>query len=169
MIISLISILTANQVIGRKNSIPWYFSIDKLWFQYHTMGKPLIMGRKTFESIKKKPLLGRLNIVLSRTLKSNNDLLVKNFIIVNTMDQALSLIQESKEVMVIGGSTIYNVLLPKCNRMYLTYIDYIYKYGDIWFPEYNKDEWKLIFNVYKLYRVSLKIDYHLYFKILERY
>lgn len=167
MIISLISILTMNRVIGRENLIPWYFSIDMYWFSYHTLDKPIIMGRKTFESIK-KPLSGRLNIVLSSQLLLNKEK-CKDIFIVKTPEAALSLIQKSNEVMVIGGSAVYNIFLPKCTRMYLTYIDHIYNYGDTWFPDYNQYEWRSIFNTCKVYKINNKLYYNLYFKILERY
>lgn len=168
MIISLIAVMTANGVIGRENLIPWYFSEDMYWFKHHTLYKPVIMGRKTFESIKKKPLLDRLNIVLSTTLllkKKSND----NLFFINTPEKALSLIKESYEVMVIGGSSIYKLFLPQCTRMYLTYIDYIYNHGDTWFPIYNKYEWKLIYNISKLYKNNKRCCYKLNFKIFERY
>lgn len=167
MFISLIAILTTNHVIGRENSIPWYFSIDRCWFKYHTFGKPIIMGRKTFESIAKKPLLGRLNIVLSNKLLFDQQF--NNVCVVNTPEQALSLVQGSHEVIIIGGSLIYNIFLPKCKRMYLTYIDYIYHYGDTWFPKYNHYKWQVIFNVHTVYNINKRISYNLYFTVLERY
>lgn len=169
MIVSLIAILTVNHVIGRKNIIPWYFPQDMSWFKYHTIGKPVIMGRKTFESIK-KPLLNRLNIILSKSLLSNQWLVNNNnIIIVNTPEQALLMVEKSKEVMVIGGSEIYNIFLPRSTRMYLTYIDYIYQYGDSWFPQYTEREWKLIVSIHKLHKMNKKNYYNLYFKIFNRY
>lgn len=169
MIISLISILTINNVIGRKNDIPWYFPVDMQWFKYHTLGKPIIMGRKTFESIAKKPLVGRLNIILSNQLHWYNRWTTNNTVyIVDTPEKALYLVKESNEVMVIGGSMIYNIFLPKSTRMYLTYINCTYQYGDAWFPKYNQNEWKSIFDFCTLYNVYKKNRYNLCFKILER-
>lgn len=167
MIISLISILTINHVIGRENLIPWNFSIDKHWFKYHTSNKPIIMGRKTFESIG-QPLLNRLNIVLSNQCLFKKQIF-SNICIVHSPEQAISLVEESHEVMVIGGGKIYEIFIPKCTRMYLTYIDCIYDHGDSWFPKYTQDEWKSVFNIHKLCKISKKKYYNLYFKILERY
>lgn len=165
MIISLISILTKNYVIGRKNTIPWYFSIDMDWFKYHTLNKPVIMGRKTFESIGAKSLQGRFNIVLSNQLLHDK---FNNITIVNNPNYALSLVKESDEIMIIGGSSVYNVFISQCTRMYLTYIDFFYDYGDAWFPKYNPVEWKSVFNAQLLYNTYCNYRYNLNFKILER-
>lgn len=167
MIISLIAILTVNNVIGRENTIPWYFSADIHWFKNHTLYKPIIMGRKTFESIGKKPLSDRLNIVLSRNrLLCNN---FNNIIITDSLTRALSVIKESKEVMIIGGSSIYNTFINQCSRMYLTYINLVYDYGDVWFPCYDKNQWNLVFDVYTTENHIYNTCYfNLNFKILER-
>ncbi|URJ32818.1 dihydrofolate reductase [Candidatus Blochmannia vicinus] len=165
MIISLIAALTTNHVIGKRNVIPWYFPIDIKWFKHHTLYKPVIMGRKTFESIGKKPLLNRLNIVLSRNAINNrNDV----FFVIDSPDYALSLIKDIyEEVMIIGGGTIYNVFLPYAQRLYLTYINSIIDIdGDSWFPDYDIKEWKSVFNSF--YKVNDDIFCYLNFKILER-
>ncbi|URJ30235.1 dihydrofolate reductase [Blochmannia endosymbiont of Camponotus sp.] len=163
MIISLIVALTTNHVIGKQNVIPWCFPIDIKWFKYHTLHKPIIMGRKTFESIGKKPLLNRLNIVLSRNAINNcNDVFM-----VNNPGCALSLVKDTHEVMVIGGSTIYNIFLPYAQRLYLTYVNSIIDIdGDAWFPDYDIKEWKSVFNSF--YKVNDDFFYCLNFKILER-
>lgn len=166
MTIGLIAILTINRVIGRENTIPWRFSIDIDWFKYHTFNKPVIMGRRTFESIGSKPLPGRrLNIVVSNKLLYSN---LSGVMFVNNPIIALSLIKKSEEVMVIGGRSIYSVFLPISDRMYLTYINYMYMYGDTLFPKYNQKEWNLVFNVNKLYRVTKNCYSCLSFKIFNR-
>lgn len=99
------------------------------------MGKPIIMGRKTFESIG-KPLPGRTNIVLSR----NPELHFDGVECVTTFDDALALVSDVDEVMIIGGSTIYSMLLPQITRMYLTYVDAEFE-GDAWFPEFDQQQW----------------------------
>lgn len=167
MMISLISILTMNHVIGRKNTIPWYFSIDINWFRYHTLNKPVIMGRKTFESLGKKSLTDRFNIVLSNRLSRLNAKF-DNIVIVNNPNQALSLVRESDEIMVIGGSSIYNTFFSQCTKMYLTYINVVYNYGDSWFPYYNQSEWRSVFDKRVLYNVYREHYYSLSFKILKR-
>jgi dihydrofolate reductase len=99
------------------------------------MGKPVIMGRKTYESIG-KPLPGRTNIVLSR----DPDISFEGVACVSSFEQALLLVADAEEVMVIGGSTIYEMLLPRANRLYLTYVDAEFE-GDAWFPEFDKNQW----------------------------
>lgn len=166
MIISLIAALTTNRVIGIKNVIPWHLPIDMEWFKYHTFNKPIIMGRRTFESIGAKPLKNRLNIVLSHFLKNNYN----GVYIVKNINQALFLAKNFYEVMIIGGSEVYSVFLPQSKRLYLTYVSNstTYIYGDTWFPMYNINEWKPIFS--KFYSVNDKKGnyYSLNFNILER-
>ncbi|URJ23117.1 dihydrofolate reductase [Blochmannia endosymbiont of Camponotus sp. C-003] len=163
MIISLIAALTTNHIIGRKNIIPWYLPMDIKWFKYHTSYKPIIMGRKTFESIGKRPLLNRLNIVLSRNLLNNYN----GVFVADNINSALLLIQNTPEVMVIGGSEIYNIFLPYAQRLYLTYIHNIVEIdGDAWFPDYDIREWRSVFN--KFYEIRENCCY-LQFSILERY
>lgn len=164
MIISLISSLTVDHVIGMQGVIPWYFSIDMKWFQYHTLNKPIIMGRKTFESIGKKPLKNRLNIVLSHVLLKNYN----NVYIVNNIEQALFLVRNHYEVMIIGGGEIYRFFFPLSQKLYLTYINTnINISGDTWFPIYDVLEWKIIFN--KFCSVNEKnCHYNLSFNIFER-
>lgn len=165
MIISLISVLTINHVIGRENVIPWFFSVDIDWFKYHTLNKPVIMGRKTFESIEKKPLPSRLNIVLSTQLLLTN---TSNVMIVRNPIHAISLVRESEEIMIIGGSVVYKIFFVHCTRMYLTYIYSFYNYGDTWFPQYNKNEWRSVLDIWVLHKTRDKQYYNLNFKILER-
>ncbi|URJ26078.1 type 3 dihydrofolate reductase [Blochmannia endosymbiont of Camponotus modoc] len=163
MIISLIAALTTNHIIGKKNVIPWYLPIDIQWFKYHTLYKPIIMGRKTFESIGKKPLLNRLNIVLSRNLLNDYN----GVFVVENIDEALSLIQDAYEVMIIGGSEIYNIFLPHAQRLYLTYIHNMVEIdGDTLFPDYDIREWQSIFNSF--YKVREDCFCYLHFSILER-
>lgn len=165
MIISLIAALTVNRVIGIKNCVPWSLPIDMKWFKYHTLNKPIIMGRKTFESIGKKPLQNRLNIVLSRFLSNN----YSDVHVVKNINQALSLVKYScEEIMIIGGEEVYNAFLPRSRRLYLTYIDIgFHIYGDAWFPYYDVSEWKYMFT--RFYRVNNKNGhFNVNFNILER-
>ena len=136
MIISLIAAMDRNRLIGNNNQLPWHLPADFAHFKSVTMGKPIIMGRKTFESIG-KPLPGRKNIVLSR----NPDIEFDGVECVNGFDDAVELVAEVDEVMIIGGSTIYEMLLPRVDRMYFTYVDADFK-GDAWFPEYDDNQWQ---------------------------
>ncbi|CAD83645.1 dihydrofolate reductase type I [Candidatus Blochmanniella floridana] len=167
MIISLIAAFTINYVIGRKNIIPWYFSWDMMWFKYHTMYKPVIMGRKTFESMNSKPLPYRLNIVLSKHHILYNNKIHNIFIACNPI-QALSVVQKNDEVMIIGGGLVYNAFMSQCTRMYLTKIDVVYNYGDSWFPSYNPNEWCVVYNTNKKCVINTGYTYNLNFQILDR-
>ncbi|VAW51827.1 Dihydrofolate reductase [hydrothermal vent metagenome] len=135
MMISIIAAMDRNRLIGNKNQLPWHLPADFAHFKSTTMGKPIIMGRKTFESIG-KPLPGRANIVLSR----NPDIQFEGVTCVNSFENAVATVSDAEEIMIIGGSTIYEMLMPKINRMYLTYVDAEFE-GDAWFPEFNKKQW----------------------------
>jgi len=146
MIISLISAMDRNRLIGNNNQLPWHLPADFAHFKSVTMGKPVIMGRKTYESIG-KPLPGRTNIVLSR----NPDTQYEGVECVSSFEHALALVPDAEEFMVIGGSTIYEMLLPRANRLYLTYVEAEFD-GDAWFPEFDKNQW------YELESVLRKAD-----------
>ena len=135
MIISIIAAMDRNRLIGNSNQLPWHLPADFAHFKAVTMGKPIIMGRKTFESIG-KPLPGRTNIVLSR----NPDICFDGVVCVAGFEQAVAVVPDADEVMVIGGSSIYEMLLPQVNRLYLTYVDAAFE-GDAWFPEFDENQW----------------------------
>lgn len=142
MRISLIVALTDNRVIGRGNKMPWHLPNDLKYFKRMTTGKPVLMGRKTFESIG-KPLPGRTNIVITR----QNDWQASGVQVVHNLDEGLelatrlSLIDGSEEVMVIGGAQIYREVLPQAHRLYLTQI-HTHIDGDAFFPEISEDQWR---------------------------
>ena len=124
-----------NHLIGNNNKLPWQLPADFVHFKAVTMGKPIVMGRKTFESIG-KPLPGRRNIVLSR----NPEVKFEGVDCVSNFSQAVSLVVDVEELMVIGGSAIYEMLLPTVDRMYLTYVEAEFS-GDAWFPKFDKNQW----------------------------
>ena len=128
-----------NRLIGNKNQLPWHLPADFAHFKSVTMGKPIIMGRKTFDSIG-KPLPGRKNVVLSR----NPDTCFEGVVCVSSFEEAVVAVSEAEEIMIIGGSTIYEMLLPRVDRLYLTYVDGEFE-GDAWFPEINFMQWREIF------------------------
>ncbi|MBE0363017.1 dihydrofolate reductase [Pseudoalteromonas ulvae UL12] len=132
MIISMIAAMANNRVIGKENQMPWHLPADLKHFKAVTLGKPVIMGRKTFESIG-RPLPGRKNIVITR----NTDLLIEGVELVNSPSQAIEKAGEVDEVMIIGGGFIYEAFLPLCHRLYLTFID-LDTQGDTQFPDYEK-------------------------------
>lgn len=149
-----------NRLIGSNNQLPWHLPADFAHFKSVTMGKPVIMGRKTYESIG-KPLPGRTNIVLSR----DPDIRYEGVACVSSFEQALLLVADVEEVMIIGGSTIYEMLLPRANRLYLTYVDAEFE-GDAWFPEFDTDQWVEIESV--LRKADEKNRYDCRFVTLEK-
>jgi dihydrofolate reductase len=134
--ISLVVAVSKNGVIGRYGGLPWHISSDLKRFKEITMGKPIIMGRKTWESLLKKPLPGRRNIVLTKQMKD----LGEGAEIVQTIEQAKALVEGADEVCVIGGGEIYRQFLSHANRIYLTEVDLEVE-GDTRFPELD-DSWR---------------------------
>ncbi|MBU4351409.1 dihydrofolate reductase, partial [Candidatus Parcubacteria bacterium] len=127
-----------NRVIGMNNALPWRLPIDMKRFQQLTMGKPVIMGQKTLESMG-KALPGRINIILT---------LDKNFkatdcLIAHSIEEALQIAKEkmAKETMIIGGASVYKQFLPLADRLYLTIIEKNFE-GDVFFPKINYNEWE---------------------------
>jgi len=137
MIISMIAALDHHRLIGCNNRLPWRLPADMQYFRRTTMGKPILMGRKTFESFGAKPLPGRNNIVLTQ----NPDYRSVDVTIVGDIQQALMIAQGADEMMVIGGAAIYQQMLPLAQRLYLTYVDGEFV-GDTWFPEFDRDQWR---------------------------
>ncbi|MBC8948116.1 MULTISPECIES: type 3 dihydrofolate reductase [Xenorhabdus] len=159
MIISLITAMAMDRVIGMENAMPWTLPGDLAWFKRNTLGKPVVMGRVTYESIG-HPLPGRLNIVIS-SQPANDDRVTW----VNSIEAALSAAGDVKEVMVMGGGKIYEQFIPLVNRMYLTHID-AEVIGDTHFPDYEPDEWNSTFTEY---HDADENNSHSYcFEILER-
>ena len=160
MIISIIAAMDRNHLIGNKNQLLWHLPADFAHFKTVTMGKPIIMGRKTYESIG-KPLPGRTNIVLSR----NPDIRFEGVECVSDFDDAIALVPDAEEVMVIGGSTIYEMLLPQVNRLYFTYVEAEFT-GDAWFPKFDEQQWLEIESVTR--ESDEKNKYRCRFVTLER-
>jgi len=136
MKISMIAAMTDERVIGIENRLPWRLPNDMKWFRQHTLGKPIIMGRKTFESFGSKPLPERSNIIISR----DGTYQAKDSIVVHSIDEALQAAGEVDEVMIIGGASFYEQMLPRADRLYLTFVHSNIS-GDAWFPEVNYSEW----------------------------
>jgi dihydrofolate reductase len=127
-----------NRIIGKNNDMPWHLPADLAYFKKITLGKPIIMGRKTYESIG-RPLPGRQNIVISR----DENYQAAGIDSVTSVEQAISLAGEVDEVMVIGGGAIYAHCLPFANRLYITHIKSNIE-GDTQFPEYDVvNDWQL--------------------------
>ena len=141
---SMIVAMAENRVIGINNQLPWYLPNDLKYFKQVTMGKPILMGRKTFESIK-KPLPGRTNIVITR----NQDWSAEGVKVVHSLQQAFEMgesiceIDGQEEVMIIGGDQIYQSSLPDVDRVYLTKV-HAEVAGDAYFPEVDWSQWREI-------------------------
>lgn len=133
MKIALIAAHTDNLVIGKNNSIPWHYSEDLKRFKRLTMGHPIIMGRKTFESIGSKPLPGRENIVISRTQTFDN---VTCF---QSVDDAIQATKNNDTIFIIGGSQLYQETLNKADLLYITEVHDIVEDVEriVYFPEYR--------------------------------
>ncbi len=139
MKISLIVAMSANRVIGLNNKMPWHLSADLKRFKAITMNAPILMGRKTFESIG-KPLIGRTNMILSR----NSDYKPEGCLVFDSLESALNTAQNyGEELFVIGGATLYEMTLPLANRLYLTDIETEFE-GDTFFPEIDYNNWQEI-------------------------
>ncbi len=144
MIMSLIVAMSDNRVIGRNNEMPWHLPEDLKFFKRITMGKPIIMGRNTFESIG-KPLPGRANIVITR----NPDYHADGVHVVASVEEAIELSGQltapdlEAEIMVIGGSQIFAETLPIADRIYLTELHTKIE-GDVFFPRFPRDQWQEI-------------------------
>jgi dihydrofolate reductase len=136
MIISIIAAMDRNRLIGRDNQLPWRLPADLAHFKKTTMGKPVVMGRKTFESIG-KPLPGRTNIVLTHSL----DFAAEGVLAADSLESALEQAGDVAEVMVIGGGAVYRQALPLAQRLYLTLVDEAFE-GDAWFPEIDPAQWR---------------------------
>ena len=134
-IISMIAAMAKNRVIGDGKGMPWKLSKEMAYFKKTTMGKPLILGRKTFQTFGEKPLLGRPHIIVTR----NKNYAPKGVQVAHSVEEALTLAKTLTidEIMVIGGAEIYNQALKFCTRIYLTEID-VEAGGEILFPEFNK-------------------------------
>jgi dihydrofolate reductase len=135
--ISMIVARSRNYVIGKDNQMPWKISADLQFFKKVTMGHPVIMGRKTWESIG-RPLPGRRNIVVSR----NADLKLAGAEVVNSLDQALATLSEFPRVFVIGGEQLFTQAFPKADRLFITEIDIDVDGGDTFFEVPKQSEWK---------------------------
>jgi len=137
MNLSIIVAKSINNVIGVDGDLPWHLSEDLKNFKAITMGKPIIMGRATFESIG-RPLPGRRNIIITR----QTDYKVDGAEIFLSPESALEAIKDAEEVMIIGGGQIYTALFDQVNRIYITYVE-INIDGDTFFPEIDYAFWKI--------------------------
>ena len=133
--ISLIVAMGRNRVIGRDNQLVWHQPADLRHFKETTIGKPVIMGRKTFESVGKS-LPGRTTVVVTR----RDDFVAPGCLLAGSLEQALEMVSSEPEILIAGGGEIYRQAIPVCDRMYITIIEHEFD-GDTFFPEFDQGEW----------------------------
>lgn len=156
--ISLLVAIGKDRVMGKDNDLPWHLPEDLKWFKKVSMGHTIIMGRKTYESIG-KPLPGRKNVIVT----SDKSYEAEGCIITHSIDEALG--QGGDEQIVIGGAKIFEQVLPRAGRIYLTYIDAEFD-GDTYFPEMKEKEWEVTSKEKGIKNEKNPYDY--YFMVYER-
>lgn len=135
--VSIIVAIAANGVIGDKNTLLWHIKEDMRFFRQKTTSHPVIMGRKTYDSLG-RPLPNRTNVVISRTLNH-----IEGCTVVHSLEEAIALFPSEEEIFIIGGAQIYAQALDVADRMYITHIEHSYE-GDTSFPEWKRAQWRLI-------------------------
>ncbi len=160
MIISLIAAMDRNRLIGVDNRLPWRLPADLRHFKWVTTGKPILMGRKTWDSLG-RPLPGRKNIVLTR----DTGFSASGCVVAHSVDEALAACVSDDEIMVIGGATLYGEMLDRAERMYLTLVEGEFE-GDTYFPEYDERLWREVQR--EEHESDPKNPYRYSFTVLER-
>jgi dihydrofolate reductase len=166
MKVSLVAAVAENNVIGRKNDLPWRLPDDMKFFMETTKGHYVVMGRKNYESLpaRFKPLPDRTNVVVTR----QRDFDAPGCIIVNSMEAAIgkARLGGETELMIIGGSDIYRLALPYADRLYMTEV-HASPEGDVHFPDYDKSDWKEMSRVHHSSdeRHAFSFDFVVYEKV----
>lgn len=137
MIVSLVGAMSENRIIGRKGGLPWHLPRDMAHFKNLTLDHTVIMGRKTFEEVK-RPLANRRNVVITR----HREFKPHGVTVVPSLEEALALGATEREVFVIGGGEVYRLALPRADRLYLTVV-HAQVEGDTTFPEFDAAAWAL--------------------------
>ncbi len=163
MIVSMIVAAAENNAIGKNNEMLWKLPNDFRYFKNMTWGLPVIMGRKTLESLG-KPLNGRLNIVLTR----KGDWRADGVVVANTLEEAFAKAAEAncKEIFVIGGAEIYNQAISKADKILLTRVKANFDDADAYFPEMDPEEWKLVSSL--PFKADEKHKYDYEFEVFEK-
>ena len=162
MILSMISAVAENRVIGNKNALPWHLQADFKYFKETTLNKTIVMGLNTFKSIGDKPLPDRKNIILNNDV---NYIAPEGCLLAHSIEELLEMTKNEPEVMICGGASVYKQFLPLAQRLYLTYIHESFE-GDTYFPEVNMEEWKEVKRTDFKADEKNKFDYS--FVILEK-
>ena len=157
--VSIIVAIAKNGIIGDNNSLLWHISEDMRFFRETTSGHPVIMGRKTYDSLG-RPLPKRTNVVISRTTKH-----IEGCTVVGSLEEAIALFPKEEEVFIIGGAQIYALAMEVADRLYLTRVEHDYQ-GDTSFPEWDESKWKLISRT--PYERGEKYEYPFAFECYDR-
>jgi dihydrofolate reductase len=144
MILSAVVAASENNAIGKDNKLLWHLPNDMKFFKNITWAMPVLMGRKSFESLGSKALKGRFNIIITRQTDFN----AEGVTVAKSIDDAIAIAQQHdyKELMVLGGGEIYKLALPKTDRIYITRVHATFENADAFFPAINENEWKLTSN-----------------------
>lgn len=140
MSITLIAAMDRNRTIGKGNAMPWHLPAEMAYFRTNTVGKTVLMGRKTFQSLGGRPLPKRRNVVLTR----QEGLQLDGCEVVHSVEEAISRYAEGEELMIIGGSEIYEQFLPYADKLLLTEVETEIVGGDAQFPSFDPKEWRRI-------------------------
>jgi dihydrofolate reductase len=165
-VIALVVAIGENGAIGRGGELPWRLSSDMRYFRKVTMGKPVIMGRRTFKSLP-RVLDGRLNIVLTR----DQGFIAPDAVMAHSLDEGLATARDSAartdagEIMVIGGEDVFREVLPQAHRIYLTEV-HASPEADTWFPDFDKREWREVFR--ERHEAGPRDEHAFSFVVLER-
>lgn len=161
MIVSMIAAMGERRELGLNNALLWHLPADMKFFRETTMGKPILVGRKTYESFGGKPLPGRKNIVITQDRSYQSE----GAVVVHGIEEALAAANDAEEIMIIGGASFYQQLLPLADRMYLTFVHHCFE-ADSWFPEFDAQQWQ------EMSRVDCEADeknpYDYSFVVMER-
>ena len=166
-LLAIVAARARNGVIGRDGGLPWRLKSDMALFKATTLGKPVIMGRKTWDSLPKKPLPGRTNLVLSR----DGTFEPRGAVVCDRFDQALSMAREqaqedgAEEVCVIGGTMLFALAMPKAKRLYLTEVEAEVE-GDASFPDFDEAAWREVRR--DAHSAAEQDDYPFTFRVLDR-
>jgi dihydrofolate reductase len=166
-ILSLVVARAANGVIGRDGDLPWRLKSDLALFKANTLGKPVIMGRKTWDSLPRKPLPGRMNVVLSRdgSFEPEQAVVCESFLEAVQMAKEQAEDDGVDEVCVIGGRALFEMALPKAKRLYLTEVDATVE-GDVTFPDFDETAWTQVRR--EEHPAGEGDDHSFIFRVLER-
>lgn len=164
MIRSAIVAISNNNAIGKGNQLPWHLPNDLKFFKKTTIGKPVLMGRKTYDSLG-KPLPGRLNIVVSR---QKNLTLPSEVVLVHNIDKGIERLEQenAEEVFIIGGSTIFEETISLIDRLYLTKVHTEIAMADAFFPDIDHSHWKIVWE--EKHEADERHQYSYTFQQLER-